>query len=76
MRDKSINGRQRLMLNKIIDGFEGKLTSSKWAQIAKCSQDTALRDIDGLIALNVLEKEPAGGRSTSYTLCSLGSFGR
>lgn len=67
-RETPLNDRQRLMLNKLIDGFEGKLTSSKWASIAKCSQDTALRDIEALIALGVLEKEPAGGRSTSYRL--------
>ena len=60
------------MLNKLIDGFEGKLTSSKWAIIAKCSQDTALRDIETLIALGILEREPAGGRSTSYTLVPFG----
>ncbi len=68
MRDAQLNERQRMMLNKLLDGFEGKLTSSKWSQIAKCSQDTALRDIDALIALRVLEKEAAGGRSTSYAL--------
>lgn len=68
LRDAPLNKRQRMMLNRLLDGFEGKLTSSKWAQIAKCSQDTALRDIEGLIALGVLEKEPAGGRSTSYAL--------
>lgn len=67
-RETALNSRQRLMLNKLIDGFEGKLTSSKWATMAKCSQDTALRDIEGLIALGILEKEPAGGRSTSYRL--------
>lgn len=67
-RETPLNDRQRLMLNKLIDGFEGKLTSSKWANIAKCSQDTALRDIEALIALGILEKEPAGGRSTSYRL--------
>ena len=64
----NINPRQRLMLNRLLDGFVGKLTSSKWAQIAKCSQDTALRDIDGLLAYGVLVKEAAGGRSTSYVL--------
>lgn len=65
-RETPLNDRQRLMLNKLLDGFEGKLTSSKWAIIAKCSQDTALRDIEALIAFGILEKEPAGGRSTSY----------
>lgn len=63
-----LNERQRLMLNKLLDGFEGKLTSSKWAKIAKCSPDTALRDIQFLIEKDILKKETAGGRSTSYTL--------
>lgn len=63
-----INERQRLMINKLFDGFEGKLTSSKWAKITKCSADTALRDIQDLIQKNILLKEEGGGRSTSYTL--------
>jgi Fic family protein len=63
-----LNDRQRLMLNKLLDGFEGKLTSSKWAKIAKCSQDTAGRDIDELLTKGVLKKGTAGGRSTSYSL--------
>jgi Fic family protein len=63
-----LNDRQRLMLNKLLDGFDGKLTSSKWAKIAKCSQDTALRDLQGLLDNGVLAKEEAGGRSTSYVL--------
>ncbi len=63
-----INERQRLMINKWFDGFEGKLTSSKWAKIAKCSPDTALRDIHDLITKGVLHKEEAGGRSTSYVM--------
>ena len=50
------------------DGIEGKLTSSKWAKMAKCSQDTALRDIVDLVDRGVLAKDPAGGRSTSYSL--------
>lgn len=62
------NNRQKLLLNKLIDGFDGKLTSSKWAKIAKCSQDTALRDIQDLINKNILQKAKAGGRSTSYRL--------
>ncbi|MBK5948783.1 Fic family protein [Rhodobium orientis] len=62
------NDRQRDMLNRLMDGFEGKLTSSKWAKIQKCSQDTALRDIDDLIKRNILVKDSAGGRSTSYSL--------
>lgn len=63
-----LNQRQRLMLNRLLDGFEGKLTSSKWAAIAKCSQDTASRDIDDLIKRGILSKDAAGGRSTSYSL--------
>ena len=62
------NDRQRAMIDRLFDGFEGKLTSSKWAQITKCSQDTALRDIDDLVAKGILTKEAAGGRSTSYLL--------
>ena len=64
----SFNDRQRLMLNKLLDRFEGKLTSSKWAKIAKCSQDTALRDILGLVEHGILAKDASGGRSTSYSL--------
>lgn len=63
-----LNERQKLMLNKILDGFEGNMTSSKWAKIAKCSADSALRDIQDLISKNILEKNDAGGRSTSYTI--------
>ena len=63
-----INERQRELLNKLIDGFEGKLTSSKWAKIVKCSKDTAIRDINDLIDKNILQKEAAGGRSTNYEL--------
>jgi len=62
------NIRQRTIINRLFDGFEGKLTSSKWAKLAKCSQDTALRDIDDLVKRGVLVKEPGGGRSTSYAL--------
>lgn len=63
-----INERQRKLINKLIDGFDGKLTSSKWAKIAKCSKDTAIRDINDLINKNILRKEAAGGRSTNYEL--------
>lgn len=63
-----LNDRQRRILNKVLDGFEGKLTSSKWAKIAKCSQDTALRDILDLVNQGILVKDAAGGRSTSYSL--------
>lgn len=62
------NDRQKMMLNKLLDGFEGKLTSSKWAKIAKCSSDTAVRDINDLLNRKILEKEAAGGRSTNYIL--------
>ncbi|MCF8245659.1 MAG: Fic family protein [Saprospiraceae bacterium] len=62
------NKRQVLLLNKLLGQFEGKLTSSKWAKIAKCSPDTALRDIQDLMNKGVLEKEAAGGRSTGYGL--------
>jgi Fic family protein len=61
-------GRQRTMLNRLLDGFEGKLTSSKWAAITGTSQDTASRDIDDLLRRNILFKAPGGGRSTSYRL--------
>ena len=64
------NSRQVLLLNKLLDGFIGKLTTSKWAKIAKCSQDTALRDIQDLVERKILKKETAGGRSTSYDLAS------
>ena len=67
----SINERQRMMINKLFEGFEGKLTSSKWAQITKCSQDTALRDILELVEKGILAKDSAGGRSTSYLLKDL-----
>jgi len=63
-----LNDRQRQMLNKLLDRFEGKLTSSKWAKIMKCSQDTALRDILDLVNHGILVKDAAGGRSTSYSL--------
>jgi Fic family protein len=67
-RDLEINTRQRLILNKLLDGFEGKLQTSKWAKIAKCSNDTALRDIEDLVQKGILIKSFAGGRSTSYDL--------
>lgn len=63
-----MNERQVKLLNRMLDGFEGKLTTSKWAAIAKCSPDTALRDINELLALDVLRKAAAGGRSTHYEL--------
>jgi Fic family protein len=63
-----LNGRQRLVINRLLDGFEGKLTSTKWAKLTKCSQDTASRDIAALLKDGMLVKEPGGGRSTSYAL--------
>lgn len=63
-----LNERQVKLLNRLLDGFDGKLNSSKWAVIAKCSPDTALRDINDLLARGVLRKSAAGGRSTSYEL--------
>jgi Fic family protein len=63
-----ISDRQQKILNRLMDDFEGKLTSSKWAKLAKCSQDTAARDIDGLVQRGILIKSASGGRSTSYTL--------
>ncbi len=66
-----LNERQVKLLNRLLDGFEGKLNSSKWASIAKCSPDTALRDINELLAHGVLRKSAAGGRSTSYELNEL-----
>ena len=64
----ALNKRQRQVLNKLLDGFGGKLKSSKWAKIAKCSADTALRDIKDLIEKGILRQEQEGGRSTSYEL--------
>ena len=66
-----LNARQVKLLNKLLDGFEGKLTSGKWAVIAKCSADTALRDINDLLTRGVLRKAAAGGRSTCYELNDL-----
>jgi len=63
-----INDRQRPVLNRLLDGFDGKLTSSKYAKLAKCSPDTALRDILFLVERGVLVRNPGGGRSTSYAL--------
>jgi Fic family protein len=64
----SLNARQVKLLNRLLDGFEGKLTSGKWAAIAKCSSDTALRDINELLEIGVLRKAQGGGRSTAYEL--------
>ncbi len=64
----NLNDRQQKIINRLLDGFDGKLTTSKWGKINKCSQDTALRDIQDLIKKNILYKEPGGGRSTNYEL--------
>jgi Fic family protein len=66
-----LNDRQRKVVNRLLDGFEGKLTSSKWAALTKASQDTALRDIDDLVKRGMLVKATAGGRSTSYSLAEI-----
>lgn len=67
-RDVAINERQRKIINRLWDGFEGKLTTSKWAKICSCSQDTALRDINDLIAKGMLRNSGEGGRSANYLL--------
>ncbi|MFN7352467.1 MAG: Fic family protein, partial [Burkholderiales bacterium] len=67
-----MNDRQIRLLNKLLDGFDGNLTSSKWAAIAKCSQDTALRDISDLVERGALKKSDASGRSTRYDLTPVG----
>lgn len=64
----ALNARQVKLLNRMLDGFEGTLTSSKWASMARCSSDTALRDINELVSLGILWKSPAGGRSTAYEI--------
>ena len=63
-----LNERQGRVLNRVLDGFEGKLTTSNWARLAKCSQDTALRDITILVGHGLLARNPGGGRNTSYRL--------
>jgi Fic family protein len=70
LRDAPLNDRQRLVINKLLEGFEGKLTTSKWAALTKSSNDTALRDIQQLVERGVLVRNQAGGRSTSYSLAS------
>lgn len=69
--ETGINDRQRKLLNRLMDDFEGKLTSSKWAKMAKCSKDSAVRDINDLIEKGILQKELAGGRSTNYELIGM-----
>jgi Fic family protein len=72
LRDVPLNERQRLVINQLLEGFEGKLTTSKWAALTKSSNDTALRDIQQLVERGVLVRNAAGGRSTSYSLAGLG----
>jgi Fic family protein len=74
VRDVAINDRQRLVLNRLLDGFEGNLTTSKWAALAKCSSDTALRDILSLVEAGILMRNPGAGRSTSYALVEVQSY--
>ena len=69
----ALNERQRRVLNRLLDGFDGKLTTSKYAKLAKCSQDTALRDIQLLVEHGILARNAEGGRSTSYSLARLPS---
>ena len=71
LRKTAMNERQLMILNKLIEGFDGKLTTTKWAKLCKCSHDTALRDIDDLIKKGVLVRSPGGGRSTSYELLTI-----
>jgi Fic family protein len=73
--DFPANERQRLVLNRMLDGLEGKLTTSKWAKLAKSSQDTALRDIQALVDRGILVRSPGGGQSTGYELARLSSPG-
>ena len=67
-RDSGLNERQRKLLNMLLEGFDGHLTTSKWAKIAKCSQDTAYRDILDLMDKRILQKNDSGGRSTHYSI--------
>jgi Fic family protein len=67
----ALNERQRLVLNRLLDGFDGKLTTTKYAKLAKCSQDTALRDILSLVERGILVRNPERGRSTSYALANI-----
>ncbi len=71
IRGIALNERQMLVLNRLLDGFEGKLTTSKYAKLTKSSQDTALRDILPLVERGILVRGPEGGRSTSYALANI-----
>jgi Fic family protein len=72
MAGQPLNERQPGVVNRLLDGFEGKLTSSKWVSLRKTSPDTALRDINDPVARSILVKDEAGGRSTGYSLARLG----
>jgi Fic family protein len=67
-----LNKRQRGIIHRLLDGFEGKLTSGGYARLAKCSPDTALRDIQELLEFDILRQSAAGGRSTNYELADAG----
>jgi Fic family protein len=71
IKDQPLNERQRKVINRLLDGLEGKLTSSKWAALAKSSPDTALRDITDLVKRGILVRDAGGGRSTSYSLAAV-----
>ncbi|MBK9983677.1 MAG: hypothetical protein IPP15_15080 [Saprospiraceae bacterium] len=64
----SLNERQKLMIHKLLNGFMGKLTSSKWALMTKSSSDTAVREINDLVKKGILVKDDSGGRNTSYSI--------
>lgn len=70
-----MNVRQRKVINRMLDGFEGKLTSAKYAKLTNCSNDTALRDVNALVKCGILIKGMAGGRSTTYHLASPNEVG-
>ena len=74
LRNTILNQRQISILNRLMEGFEGKLTTAKWAKLCKCSHDTALRDIDDLIDKGILQRSAEGGRSTSYVMAAAFNF--
>jgi Fic family protein len=69
--DLAFNERQRLVVNRLLDGFEGKLATKKYAKLTKCSHDTAMPDISALVDRRILIRNPEGGRSTSYSLAKV-----
>ena len=70
-KNQPLNERQRKVINRLLESFEGKLTSSKWATLTKSSPDTALRDITDLVKRGILVRDSGGGRSTSYSLAKV-----